>query len=215
MKTKTLTVLLSTTLLLTACGGQTPTTISSAPESSSIESSISESTTSESKNDVSELEALGSIDVERELFDVTLNIPKDFVGETTQEELNKLCKESNFKSITLNSDGSATYVMTKQRHNELMDEYRAQINNSLLELIGSETYPNFTSITANEDFTEFVVITKSKELDFNEAFSAMQFYINAGLYHIFNGTEATNVSVIYKNADTGKIIHTENSSDLK
>lgn len=217
MKKRILALSVTTTLLLTACGSQTPAATPSTPSENSVakETSIAESNATESTTETNELEALGSIEVEKELFDVVLTIPKDYVGESTQEDLDKTCEEYGYQSITLNDDGSATYVMTKSQHKNLMDEYRTQINNSLQELVGSANYPNFTAIQANDNFTEFTITTKSTELDLAESFSVMAFYMYGGMYAIFNGEAVDNVSVTFINADSGEIISTSNSSDLE
>lgn len=160
------------------------------------------------------LDALGSIEVEKELFDVTLIIPKDFVGEQTQDDLDVVCAEKGFKSITLNEDGSVTYVMTKSQHKELMTEYRDQINGSLAEMVGSEDYPNVTDIQATDDFTAYTVKTTSTELTMSESFMVMAFYMYSGMYSVFSGDEIDNVSVTFINSDSGEIIQTANSKDM-
>lgn len=215
MMKKRLLPLLLVAMILTSCGEQPSSPDASSTANTTVtESTAAESSATESEDALSELEAIGSIEVEEQLFDVTLTIPKDYVGETTQDELNKTCKEKGFKSITLNEDGSATYVMTKSQHKDMMAEYRDQINASLQEMIASETYPNFTAIEANDNFTEFTVTTKSTELDLAESFSVMAFYVYGGMYAIFEGTEVDNISVTFINADTGKVLHTSNSSDM-
>lgn len=216
MKQKLLTLTLSAALLLTACGSQeSQSTVAISEPQPSVEESAEISSVAETTSDLSELDALGSVEVEEELFDVTLTIPKDFVGDSTQEDLDKLCEESGFKSITLNDDGSATYVMTKSQHKTLMEEYRAQINSSLQEMVGSEDYPDITAIDVNDDFTEFTITTKSAELSTNESLSVMVFYMYSGLYAVFSGETADNVTVNFVNADTGEIISSSNSSDLE
>lgn len=160
-----------------------------------------------------DMDAAGNISVDERLFDVTLTIPADYIGEATQETLDAEVKEKGFKSATLNEDGSATYVMTKAQHNEMMKELSDDISRSLEEMIGSEDYPNVVAIDASNDYTEFTITTRSSELDFNEAFSVMQFYIYGGMYNIFNGTPVDNVSVTFVNETTGEIIETANSSD--
>lgn len=151
----------------------------------------------------------------QEEIDFDLNIPANLVGETTQEELNALAKEHGFKSITLNDDGSATYVMSKKQHLEFMDNYRKEINNILDEILASGDYPNFTKIDANDNFTEFIITTKSKELDLSESFSVMAFYLQGEAYNIFNGEPADNISVTFVNEDTGEVIYTSNSKDAQ
>lgn len=93
-----------------ACGNSTSQETTSATET------VQETTSAESADEtLSELDAVGDIEVEKELFDVTVTVPADFVGETTQEELDAKAKESGYK-VTLNDDGSATYTMSKSQH---------------------------------------------------------------------------------------------------
>ena len=103
--------------------------------------------------------------------------------------------------------------MTKKQHKDLLEEYSAQINTSMNEMVGSENYPNFTNIEANDNFTEFTVTTKSSALDMNESFSTMAFYMYGGMYNVFSGENVSNISVTFINADTGQVIETANSAD--
>lgn len=154
------------------------------------------------------------IDVEKELFDVVLTIPAEYVGEQTQEDLDKMAEKYGFQSAVLNSDGSATYTMTKKQHQEFLDDYRQQIKDRLAELAGSESYPNFTKIEANDNFTEFMVTVKSADLNMSESFSVMTFYVYGGLYNSFSGETIDNISVTFINEATGEVISTANSKDM-
>ena len=146
------------------------------------------------------------------LFDVTINVPAEFIGDSTQEDLDKTAAEYGFK-ITLNDDGSATYVMTKSQHEKLMKEYADNLNASLAEMVGSEDYPNITDIKANSDFTSFTITTKNTEPDMAESMSTISLYMMAGVYNIFNGTPVENVHIDFVNADTGEVISSSDSAD--
>ncbi len=137
------------------------------------------------------------------------------MGETTQKELDKVAKESGYKSIKLNKDGSATYIMTKAQHEKLMQEMTKNANEQLEKMIASEDYPNFTDIKANDDFTSFEITTKSKKLDLSETMSSLAFYMLGGMYNIFNGKEADNIHLDYINAKTGKIIESYDSNEMQ
>lgn len=126
-----------------------------------------------------------------------------------------MCEEKGYNSITLNDDGSATYVLTKQQHKEMMEELKNTINSSMSEMVDSEDYPNYTNVTANEDFTEFEITTKSSELAMAETFSVLAFYMYGGMYNVFNGTDIDNITVKFINADTGEVISTTNSKDME
>lgn len=218
MKRKILVLSLLAMLLLTSCGSQELTTTPSAGKeesNSAIEESTAETTSSEETGELSELDALGSVEVEENLFSVELTIPADYVGETTQEELDTIASENGYKSIKLNADGSATYIMTKSQHKSMLEEMATSINGSLSEMIGSAEYPNITAIEANDNFSEFTITTKSVELDMNESFSILIYYMYGGMYAIFEGTEVDNISVTFINADSGEVISTSNSSDME
>ena len=223
MKKRVIAIILTFTIgtsALSGCGSKVD-----EPKSQAVTSTTAETVNSaESKIDEAEqtsgdstenLEALGDIDVDKGLFNVTLTIPKDFIGEATQEDLDDLAKEKGIKSITLNDDGSATYVMSKAKHEEMISDVRKQINDSLQEMVGSETYPNITAISANDDFTNFTVTTKNKELDFAESLGVMTLYIYGGMYAVFSGEEVDNIHVEFVNADSGEVISSGDSKDMK
>lgn len=204
MKKKLIMSLLICTMALSGCG-------SSSNATADVSSETVESST---EDDLSELDAIGDVEVDENLFTVELTIPADYIGEKTQEELDEIANEHGYKSITLNDDGSATYVMSKKQHKEMMEEMAANINSSLADMVGSENYPNITEITANDDFTEFTVKTTSTELSLNESFSVMSYYMYGGMYNIFNGTPVDNVHVDFVNADSGEVIGSADSSDI-
>ena len=223
MKKRVIAIILTFTIgisALSGCGSKVDeskpqvVTSTTTETKNSAESKIDEAEQT-SEDGTKNLEALGDIDVDKGLFNVTLTIPKDFIGETTQEELDDLAKKKGIKSITLNSDGSATYVMNKAQHEELISDVRKSINDSLQEMIGSENYPNITAISANDDFTNFTVTTKNKELDFAESFVAMTLYMYGGMYAVFSGEEVDNIHVEFVNADSGEVISSGDSKDMK
>lgn len=210
MKKKIVTILLISSLALTACGSNNQVQSSSAPSTQTAE----EADTQGTENDISELNAIGDIDVDKNLFDVTITVPADLVGDTTQEELDAKTADSDIHSITLNDDGSATYVMSKSQHKKMMQELADNINSTLSDMVGSEDYPNFTDIKANSDFTNFTVTTTSTELDLTDSISIMGFYMYGGMYAIFNGSDVGNIHVDFVNADSGEIINSADSSDM-
>lgn len=220
MKKKIAILLLSCLLALSSCGKKTNQDDVSEPSVGQSESANStESSTQPEENNSSSssesMEPSEEINSDEDTSDIELTIPADFVGQQTQADLDKKAEEYGIKSIVLNSDGSATYTMTKQQHAEFLEEYRAQINSTLNELIGSEDYPNFTAIKSNENYTEFTITTKSAELDMAESFSVIAFYMYGGIYNVLNGEEIDNISVTFINADSGEVISVSNSSDME
>lgn len=198
-------------LSLAACGSapSAPASSGSTPPTSASSSAASNATSS--TGDLSDLDGL---EVDNNLFDVEITIPADLVGETTQEELEAQAIASGVHSVTLNEDGSATYVMSKAQHAQLMKDLADSINQSLSEMVGSEDYPNVTDISANDDFTVFTVTTTSTELTFEESFSVIGYYLYGGMYGAFAGDGRDNIHVDFVNADSGEIISSSDSSEM-
>ena len=206
-------VCLSILLSCAACGGASSAPGSTLSDSVSASSSSSEHTdTDQITND---LDSFGDIDVEKDLFDVTLTIPAEYAGDTTQEDLDKDAAEGRIYSATINEDGSITYVMSKSQHKQLLSEIAAGFNEALSGMVGSDDYPNITDIKANDNFTGFTVTTTSNELSVQESFSVLGFYIYGGMYAIFSGDEADNIHVDFVNAETGEILASSDSKDME
>lgn len=225
MKKRVFAVIMAMTLVtsvFTGCGKEAGEAQSTSPvvenqvEQSTVADEPTETATEAETSDdgMKQLEAIGDVDVDKGLFNVTLTIPKDFVGETTQEKLDESVKEKGYKSATLNSDGSVTYVMTKAQHEEMLVGIRESIDKSLSEMIGSSDYPNITNVEHNDNYTSFTITTKNAEPDMSESFSVMALYMYGGMYGIFSGEEVDNVHVDFKNADSGEIISSANSEDM-
>ena len=163
----------------------------------------------------SKSEETQSIEVDEGLLNVEITVPPDFLDEvTTQETLDETAKEEGIKSITLNDDGSATYIMSKSKHDEMMAGIRESIDESMAEMIDPETYPTFVEVTSNDDYTHFTVKLSSNEVGLSESISVLGFYMLGGLYNAFNGTPVDDVTVSFVNADTGDIIQEAHSSEM-
>ncbi|OUO99807.1 hypothetical protein B5F36_14935 [Anaerofilum sp. An201] len=182
---------------LAACG---QTSSSGAPAPSAV---TSDSATSSGQK----------IEVDEEVFDVEITLPADMVGETTQEQLNSE-NAGKVHSVTLNDDGSVTFVMSKRQHKEMMAEMAASLDESLSEMVGTEDYPNVQKIEHNDDYTSFTVTTTSTELSLQESMSVMIYYVSGGMYNTFAGNPAANIHVDFVNADSGEVIGSSDSSEI-
>lgn len=185
-------------------------------EPKATESQVPVETTPAVEESITSIESLDGLEVDQNIFDVSITIPADFLDEgITQEELNEEASEAGYKSATLNEDGSATYIMTKAQHKEMMNGIRESIDQALDEMIDPESYPSFVEITANDDYSHFTVKTTATELGLTESFSVLAFYVYGGMYHAFNGTQIDNIAVTFINAETGDVIEEANSSDTE
>ncbi|MCR5603004.1 MAG: hypothetical protein K6G27_04800 [Lachnospiraceae bacterium] len=168
--------------------------------------------------DMKALEAIGDVEVDKGLFNVTLNIPADFIGEITQEELDKTVKEKGYKSAKLNADGSVTYVINKEQHKEMLEGVNKSIDEGLAEIVNAEDNSSITNVTANDDYTSFTITTKSTSNDdigLNETFAALTLYMYGGMYGAFSGERVDNVHVDFVNEATGKVISSGDSKNME
>ena len=198
---------------MTACSNKT--TITKSTGETVTESSDKTTEDDFGSDGLDTAKAVGDIEADEGLLTVTINIPGDYFGETTQEEIDKAVADKGFISVTLNDDGSATYVMTKSRHKQLMEEISKSMDESLQKILDDkDTYPNFESITHNADYTDFTIEYSAEELSLSDTFSTILFYYMGGMYGVFNGEPAENVHVAFVNSETGELISEANSRDM-
>ena len=156
-----------------------------------------------------------AIEVEKNLFSVEVTIPASVLQEgVTQEDLDAKVTDG-IKSITLNEDGSATYIMTKAKHKEMMEEMKKAVDEGIQDMISSGDYPDITGVTPSKDYRTFTVHTtvhSEDELGF-QLFCALGLYIYGAYYNAMNGTPADNITVQFTDPD-GKVIAEGNSKDL-
>ena len=217
-KRKLCILLAASAISISACGkaDTAPSKAEDATTLSDSEGTAESADDTESKDadtSLKDIDAVGDIDVEKNLFSVKLTIPAEYAGETTQEELDTVVEEKGYKSAKLQKDGSIKYVMSKKQHKEMMKEIEGSLKSSLEEMIGSEEYPNITDIKPNDNYTNFEITTKSTELSLTESMSTLAFYMYGGMYNIFNGTPADNIHIDFVNSDSGDIISSSDSKD--
>ncbi len=171
---------------------------------------------SSNNNDDSANKDSDTLNVEKELFDVTITIPaswyEDSETEITQEALDEQYTGEGYKSATLNDDGSVTIVMTKSQHKQMMKEIEDSIETSLQELVDNEDY-TFNKIEHNDDYSIFTATLNADEVGFAESFTAILFVMCGNMYNIFNGTETDEIKVRFCNAE-GSLISEISSDDM-
>ena len=144
---------------------------------------------------------------------IALTVPGAYAADATQESLNETASQLGYESIVLNEDGSVTYTITKDQHKEMLDNLRSGIIKTLNAMIGSADYKRISSIEPNEDLTYIKVTLNTKNIDYKNSMSMIQFKTYFLLYNAFNGTPDAKLSVDYFDKD-GKLILTMGSDDL-
>lgn len=102
--------------------------------------------------------------------------------------------------------------MTKKQHKAMLEEFTKTIEEGLQELVSSPDYA-FTEITHNSDFTVFDAHLSTEEVGITESFMALGSYMYGGIYSVFSGHDAQNITVNYYSPN-GTLIRAANSSDM-
>lgn len=196
----------------TANSENSKSTEQSAQETDSSGSSGEQEEDAEDEDEAA-LAALGDVETENGILTVSINVPADLIGETTQEELDA-SKGELYKSAVLNEDGSVTYKMTKKQHRTMLQRIAEAVDESSQEMIDDEENYTIASVTHNDDLTEFNVTLDGTEIGFGDYFATYSFFMNGLLYGKFSGHTPENLVVNFYDPD-GNLIEAVDSDDLK
>ncbi len=140
---------------------------------------------------------------------LSLTVPPTYVNDASQADLDAAAKANGYESITLNENGSATYVITKAQHLEMLDKLSQGIREKMASIPGNGSYKNITSVDSDDDFTEFEIHTKVDKLSDKESMSAINLKLLSTMYHAFKGEGNAPFAVIYYGKDGSVIAKTD------
>lgn len=207
-------------LLLSACGNsqteKAPALAKDYPAADHFRSPVTSVPPEEIDEGFSspELNVLEGIEVELKDSETELNIPADFIGPVTQEDLSQIASDAGYSYATLNEDGSVTMRMSPSQHLELLEGLADYINERLEDMTVSGEYPAFGEISADKDFTVFTIVLSSEKQETSNSLSAMTFFMYGKLYAAFSGKEPEPIHVEYVSGDSGRVIEVFVSSDI-
>lgn len=200
-------------LVLTACGGEA--TDSASTSAASGESASSETVSETEPVESAEESADGGIDVDQGLLSTTVTLPSVFVQGQSEEELNASAKKDGWDTeITLNSDGSATYTLSRGEYNRLVDELRQQAAEAIQDTIDEE--PNiYKSVTFTDDFVTIDATVDRKALESSMSTFAFTAAFIPYFFRVFQGVEEKdNYTIVnYIDESTGEVFDTYDSRD--
>lgn len=152
-----------------------------------------------------------SVEVEKNLLDVTLKLPASmFEGEDINAKVEEM-KQDGAKEATANEDGSITIKMSKSKHKEMIEEMKTSIIESFEEIKTSGDFASIKDIKYNDDFSKITleVVKAEYEVGF-DAFVTLGIGTSAMFYNIYNGVEGDKLQVIIdaKDSETGEVFST-------
>lgn len=209
-----------------ACGSaesvepEAPATTEDVAEESTLteeEQQVVEEMAEEAMSDIVEtVEGATNIDSNKNLVTVEVTFPSS-VDDRTDEELEELRNAAGYVSITRNEDNSITYVITKEKQKDLLNQCKEKFAKFAETTPGSEDYPNVTKLEVNDDFSVFTITTTATtkdEISFSETILASVFYSFGGTYRGYACEKDTSVIVNYVCESTGEQIASGNSANV-
>jgi hypothetical protein len=200
-------------LLAGACSASDEADAASAPPAAAQPADAGELPASDddASGDLSELEAIGDVEVERGLLSVEVTIPASLAGEA---DIDGLVSEMAEEGISIadarrNPDGSITYKMSRGDHRRLLGSLRDSFKESFEEV--SDDFPSVRSITFNDDLTRFRMTVDRPA--FENSFDGFVVFLPlfaAGIDAAFDGRnpEGMRVEIDYVDVATGQVYDT-------
>lgn len=143
---------------------------------------------------------------------VEVTLPASYAEGATQESLDASLEKNGYESATLNGDGSVTFVMSQEKHRELLAKVAEQIDSAVAGILSENE--NIVSISPTDDYSTFDVIINTDSVPTGVALSALEFYAYGGMYAVYAGTDPEAVKVNYINESSGEIIETASAKDF-
>lgn len=157
------------------------------------------------------------IKVDKSSEDVEVTVPAGLVLEGEEDidtfiEENK--KAEDVKDIIYNEEEqTVTYIMTKEKHQEMMSNIETGIKDTIDQLIADESN-SILSIDHSDDYSNFDVFVDPNKYSEEEVFNAFSFFMSGSIYRAFNGDSDTKVVVNFIDNETKEVLYTSDSDNM-
>lgn len=190
---------------LSGCGADN--TANNVSSESSVEQTQSESSeqsqqSSDTPSEQNDAEELVEVRIPASLYEGQ---------ELTEEQLQQNVEEGGYESYTLNDDGSVTYTMTNARHQQMLDEYKQSVDETIEECIADEDdVYSISNVEYNDDLTQFDIYVDAASYSLADSMSAFAFYLLGGYYQVFSGISADDIDITvnFVDQDTEEVLDT-------
>ena len=180
---KRITILLAILLLLflTACGGENGGQAVNSDSQKQSDGAADVNSSSDEEKD--------TIEVDKNLFNVEITIPASLIADEDPEQIKAEAEqEEGIISVTVNSDGSLTYKMTKAAHKKMIDKMKESLEKTMDEIAGGSDFPSIKEIKANKSYTEFTMVVEREIYENSfDAFATFSLGLSSMFYQVFDG----------------------------
>ena len=151
---------------------------------------------------------------EKEKDSVTIVIPTVYEDVETQQEADEIRDRNGYESAVLEEDGSLVIVMSRSQFDEMIREFKENVDKGISEIINAGGNSSIEKIEYNDDYSVFTVTVSDEELGIIERQAADELIMYGTLYHVYTGNDVDQIRVDYVSAESGEIIETADSGDL-
>ncbi|MCE7792979.1 hypothetical protein K8O68_11180 [Salipaludibacillus sp. CUR1] len=152
-----------------------------------------------------------SVSVDTGASEVTITLPPSLFEEEDPEDMIAEEEEEGIYDVTMLEDGTVTYTMSKEKHEEMMQEMEKDINETIEETKNSEDFVSISDITYNDSYSEFTMIVEQETFENSfDGFAAFGLGLSGMFYQLFDGVDPDNFEVIvhFENEHTGEVFET-------
>lgn len=146
-------------------------------------------------------------------FFLELTIPAELAKEMDVDDFEDSLGDSGYDFFKRNPDGSITYGITKEKQQELLDEYKKSLDELAKELIDNKDN-SILDIKYNDDVSEILITVDPKKFNAIDRLSTLAFHSISAMYQMFNsmGGDMTEVDIKYVD-QSGKEVEVDEEID--
>ena len=117
-----------------------------------------------------------------------LTLPKKFFEEQTEEEIREDADGEEIKEVEINDDGSVTYTLSKERHKEIVDDFKTEIDQAVEDIQNDEDYPSIKKIEMKNDYAAYdIYVDRTTFENSMDMLATITLYIGSSYYQGFSG----------------------------
>jgi len=192
-------------LSLTACGDSTSTTSPAVSDNADNTATVESGEASAGEDQSDQQTSSGEVQVDEGLLNVTITLPASYFEDMTDFDPDTYANEQGFKEVVVNEDGSVSITMSKSKHDELMAEMKASIDQSFMNLIEAEDTPYIKAVTSSDGYTTVTVDVDKAGYESAFDMTPLIIGISAMMYQQYDGSEL-HCEIIIRDVDSGETL---------
>ena len=128
-------------------------------------------------------------------------LPAALFTDMSDEEIKALKDEQGYEEVTVNDDDTVTLIMSKEKHEEIVDGIHKDLDNSFDEVINADS-SFITKVEKNDQLDHFIFVGKESAYEESYAvYAELSVLMNAYYYHFFQGKSEDEIEITFEYID--------------